>query len=477
MKYRNIIQTQNYINGKFVSHTTKLPVYNKYSQELLAEIPLANAHQIKDAITSNASAFQIMRNYSAGKRAEFLETIYQKLSEKKEAFAELIALEGGKPISYARSEVMRGLDNIKTGIRETYQFSGEIVPIDYLNGQGKTAYTIRKPLGAVLAITPFNFPLNLALHKIIPAIAIGTSITVKIPPQAPLTMLAFAKIIDEAGLPAGAVNILYTNNELAEKLVLDNTFKILSFTGSDKVGFMLKKLAENKKVFLELGGNAAAIVDKTANLQRAARKLVYGSFLNAGQICISTQRIFVLNNVYDEFLNYFLEETGKVKSGYMLDEDVINSSMISKSDVERIEKYIKSATLKGAKILTGGHIANVKANLFEPTVLTGTNNTMEIYKNEAFAPVVVIEKVKDFDEAVKKVNDSKYGLQAGVFTDSYENIQKAIQDIEVGGVIFNESPGFRIDSMPYGGIKNSGIGKEGAKYVMREFTEEKLIVL
>ncbi len=471
MKYKN------YINGEFFDSGDIFNVYDKYSGKLLAKVSIANENLIEKAMESNRKAFSIMNNYSAGKRASFLEKIYHLLEEQKEDFARLIALEAGKPIGYARSEVTRALDNIQTGIRETYHFTGETVPMDYLNGTGKTAYTIRQPSGPVLAITPFNFPLNLALHKIIPAIAVGTSITVKPAPQAPLTLLKFAELIHQAGLPKGAVNILFTDNRHSQKMVEDERYKILSFTGSDKVGWFLKSLSGKKKVLLEMGGNAAAIVDETADIQRAARKLVYGSFLNAGQICISTQRIFVQKKIYDSFVELFIEETKKVKSGSPLDEEVINSSMISKQDLLRIDQWVKEAKEKGAKVLYGGEILDEKANIYMPTVLRDTNNQMKVYTEEAFAPVVLIEPYSGFNEAVEKVNDSRYGLQAGVFSNHLPHVLQAQKELEVGGVIINEVPGFRIDSMPYGGVKDSGMGREGARYVMQEYTEPKLIVL
>jgi len=467
----------NFINNQFINSANKHPVYQKYTGDLIAEVPIADEQDIEQAIRGNIQAFEIMKNYSAGTRANFLEDIYLLLEKKKENFARLIAEEAGKPISYARSEVIRALDNIKTGIRETYLFGGNIVPMDYLNGQGKTAYTIHMPIGPILAITPFNFPLNLALHKIIPAIAVGATITVKPAPQAPLSMLAFAQILKEVGLPDGAVNILFTNNELSQKMVEDDRYKVLSFTGSDRVGWKLKGISGKKKTYLEMGGNASAIIDETADLRRAARKLVYGSFLNAGQICISTQRIFVKKEVFNEFLEYFLSETSKIKSGNIMDEEVINSSMISSEDVKRIDSWINEAVDQGAEVLTGGKILNKKANIYAPTVLTNTTNQMKVYAEEAFAPIVLIEAFDDFNEAIQKSNDSRYGLQTGVFSNHLPHILQAQRELEVGGVIINEAPGFRIDSMPYGGVKNSGLGREGAKYAMSEFTEPKLIVL
>jgi len=477
MAYQDILQKKNFIGGEWMSSNNKMAVYDKYSQRLIAEIDLADQAQINLAIQKALAVSKVFKKFSMERRIGIIEKLYTQLQAKAEDFAQLIAAEGGKPISYARSEVYRALDNLKTGIREAYLFTGEQIPIDYLNGKNKTAYTIRQPLGIVLGITPFNFPLNLALHKLIPAIAVGAPIVLKPAPQAPLTLLAFAKLIENTDLPKGAISILITDNENAQILVEDDNIKVFSFTGSDKIGWMLKSLANKKKVLLEMGGNAAAIVDDAINLQRAARKLVYGSFLNAGQICISTQRIYVLEHAYEDFLKYFIEETKKIKSGDVRDQDVINSSMISEKDLLRIKSWIDEAVSQGAKVLYGGNFYDKKSNIFEPTILSQTNNQMKVNREEAFAPVVMIEKVRNFAEAIDLINESRYGLQAGVFTNNLEHIQLAQADLDVGSVIVNDVPGFRIDSMPYGGIKDSGIGKEGARYVMHDYTESKLIVI
>ncbi len=468
---------KNYINGQFLDSSQKLSVYQKYTGELLAEVPVATALHVEEALQSAAKSFTILKQFSAEKRAEILSKLYDLLQNKADYFVQLIAAEAGKPISYAQSEVVRALDNIKTGIWASLTFKGRQIAMDYLNGKGKTAYTIRQATGPVLGITPFNFPLNLALHKLIPAIAVGASVILKPAPQAPLTLLALAKLIDQIDLPKGAVQILYTTNELSQKMVEDERLKILSFTGSDKVGWLLKSLAGKKKVLLEMGGNAASIVDETADLKRAAKKLAYGSFLNAGQICISTQRIYILETVFDEFMELFISETEHLKSGDMFDPDVVNSSMISHEDLVRIDQWIQEAVNQGAKILQGGHILNEAANVYAPTILTDTKPDMKIWSEEAFAPVVLVEKVSNFKQAVLAANNSRYGLQAGVFTQNLKHILYAQNHLEVGGLIVNESPGFRIDSMPYGGIKDSGLGREGALYAMTDFTEPKLIVL
>jgi len=475
--YQKIINTKNYINGQFVTAASALPVYQKYTQELLAELSLADKNHVEEAIASAFHSFSIFRKFPAEKRAGILQDLYDSVKQNKDELAFLIAAEAGKPLDYAKSEVNRALDNIKTGIRATLTYAGKMIPMDYLNGKGKTAYTIREPLGPVLGITPFNFPLNLALHKLIPAIATGASIILKPAPQAPLTLLALASFLEKTELPKGAVNILMTTNELSQKMVEDNRLKILSFTGSDKIGWMLKSIAGKKKVLLEMGGNAAAIIDESADLKRAAKKLVYGSFLNAGQICISTQRIYVLDTVFDEFSKLFIEETQQVKSGDMFAPDVINSSLISKNDLYRVSDWVNEAVKQGAKVLAGGHILDESHHIYAPTVLTNTQTSMKIVNNEAFAPVVIIEKVKDIKEAVDMVNDSRYGLQAAVFTNDLKNSFYAQQNIDAGGIIINDVPGFRIDGMPYGGIKDSGMGREGAFEAMNDYTEPKLIVI
>ena len=473
---QSIVTSHNYINGKFVTSAQMHSVFQKYTGELLAKIPVATESQVEEAIQNAQKTFPVIKNFSAEKRAQILWSLYEQLHDRKEYFARLIAAEAGKPISYARSEVNRALDNLQTGIRAALQFAGKQIPMDYLNGKGKTAYTIRQALGPVLGITPFNFPLNLALHKLIPAIAVGAPLILKPAPQAPLTLLAFARLLQNTELPPGAVQILFTTNELAQKMVEDNRLKILSFTGSDKIGWFLKSKAGKKKVLLEMGGNAAAIIDQTADLKRAAKKLAYGSFLNAGQICISTQRIFVLEEVFESFINIFLNETAKIKSGDIFDEDVVNSSMISARDIQRTDEWVAEAVQQGARILSGGSVLDPQANIYAPTVLTDTRTGMKIYDNEAFAPVVMIEKIKTFKEGIARINESRYGLQAGVFSNDLKNLMTAQNELEVGGVIVNDIPGFRIDSMPYGGIKDSGVGREGGMYALNDFTEPKLIV-
>ncbi len=465
------------IGNKPADSPQQSEVFDKYTGELLGTVPLATASQWDEAIRHAEKAFRHFRTYSAERKAGILAALHDGILEREELLTRLIIREAGKPAGYARNEIRRAVDNIETGIRETLNLAGEMVPMDYLNGKGKTAYTIRVPYGPMLGISPFNFPLNLALHKIIPAVATGTPVIIKPAPQTPLTMGVVADILAQTDLPEGLIQVVFSDNRLAEKAVLDPRFKLLSFTGSDKVGWHLKKISPALKVFLEMGGNAAAVVDENADLNRAARKLAYGSFLYAGQICISVQRIYVMEKVFDAFTEIFLDETRKIISGNPMNDDVTNGPLISEKDLDRVAATVDEAVAGGAKILTGGKILDRSHRLYAPTVLTGTDMNMAVMADEIFGPVVNINPVPDIRRAIREVNASRYGLQAALYSDSLENIQTFIRDVDAGGIMINEIPGFRIDGMPYGGMKHSGLGREGARYAIREMTQPKLIVM
>ena len=359
---------------------------------------------------------------------------------------------------------------------ETVRFGGEVVPIDFGAGTGKTAYTKRFPVGPVLCITPFNFPLNLALHKIGPALAAGCSVILKPPPQAPLTALAFAKLVEEAGYPGGVLNVLVCDIPEAEIMVKDDRIKMISFTGSDKVGWHLKNICGRKKIALELGGNASVIVDDSADVDTAAKSIASGAFLYAGQICISTQRILVHNLVYEKFMDSLLGYVKLIKVGDPMEAGVTVGPVIDKENLVRIKEWVDEAIEKGAKVLIGGEVLREKNNLYKPTLVTDTEKEMKIVSREVFGPVATIEKIETFQEGVNKANDSDYGLQTGIFTNDLDHMKEAHENLEVGGVIINNVPGFRIDNMPYGGVKSSGFGREGIRYVMEEMTEPRLIV-
>ncbi|MEZ5171993.1 MAG: aldehyde dehydrogenase family protein [Bacteroidia bacterium] len=465
-----------YINGNYCRNATgnELLVYNKYSGELMARVPQVSEKEIEPTIASSIKAFKELRTILPAKRIEILENLKLLLQQQKEEFAQLICSEAGKPHFYAKQEVERCLKTIQAGIRETGNASGE--SLNVLDDR-KFAFTQRFATGPVLGITPFNFPLNLALHKIIPAIAVGTSIVLKAPPQAPLTLLKFAELITEAGAPSGTVNVLVCENSLAEKMVRDDRFSVLSFTGSDKVGWYLKSISGKKKVLLELGGNAPAIVDATANLHQAAQQIAYGAFLYAGQICISTQKIFVAEAVADNFRDLLLSETNAVKSGNPETDGVINGPLIDQTVVERTVNRIDEALRCGANLLSGGKILNAESRIFAPTIISHVDPALSLQKDEVFAPVAILETVRNTEHAVKLANNSRFGLQCGVFCSDTEVFKTAYHELEYAAVLLNSAPGFRLDHLPYGGIKDSGQGREGIRYAMQEYTESRLAII
>jgi acyl-CoA reductase-like NAD-dependent aldehyde dehydrogenase len=476
--YKDVLKTDNFINNEWIStgNGNKLPVLEKYSNTPLAEVPEATEAQMETAIVSAVKAFEDFKTWSAGRRSAHLAKLADLLENKREAFIDLIIKEAGKPRGYATNEIDRCLTTIRTAVAETLRFAGETVPLDYGAGEGKTAFTKRFPVGVVACITPFNFPLNLLLHKVAPALATGCTVVIKPAPQSPLCTLALAALVKEAGYPAGVFNALACDIPVAEKLVRDDRVAKLSFTGSEKVGWYLKSICGRKKVTLELGGNAAVIIDESADLTGVAKKVAVGAFIYAGQICISTQRIFVHEKVYDAFEAELIKEVNALPVGDPNDAVTLVGPVIDSGHLKRIDEWVKEAVNSGAKLLCGGKIKNAEFNLFEPTLLTHTNNSMKVACAEVFGPVAIIEKVKSFEDAIARTNDSAFGLQAGVFTNRLDHFKMAHETLEVGGIIMNNIPGFRIDSMPYGGVKDSGLGREGIKYAMEEMTEGRLIV-
>lgn len=471
-------QKSNFVNNEWLTTGTGefLSVLDKYHGNEIGKIPQASEEQMEEAIVAALSAFETTKSWSAGKRAEMMQKLYNKLEEQQEKFVDLIINEGGKPRSYARNEIQRSLTTLRLAIEEATRFGGEMIPMDWGAGEGKTAFTKRFPIGVVACITPFNFPLNLVMHKVAPACAVGCTVVIKPAPQAPMTCLAFAELFKEVGYPAGAINVLCCAIPVAEKLVKDERVAKLSFTGSDKVGWYLKSICGKKKITLELGGNAAVIVDEDADLEGISDLVAKGAYLYAGQICISTQRIFVHAKVYDKFEKALIESIKKLKVGDAKDKDVSVGPVIDKGHLKRINDWVMEAKEKGAKLLLGGKIQNESHNLFQPTLITNSTPDMKVAAEEVFGPVAIIEKADSFEDLIKMTNNSKYGLQVGVFTNSMKNFKLASENLEVGGVMMNNIPGFRIDHMPYGGVKDSGLGREGLRYAMEEMTEGRLIV-
>ncbi len=431
---------------------------------------------MEEAISKAFSSKHTHLQIPAGTRESCLQKLATLLESKYADFVDLIVRESGKPIGNARAEVDRGVRTLRLAAAESLRFCGEIIPMDFGAGAGKTAFTKRIPVGVVVGITPFNFPLNLVLHKVAPALAVGCPIIIKPAPQAPLTALALAALVQEAGFAAGALQVLLCENALAERLVTDPRIAMLSFTGSDAVGWRLRAIAGKKKVALELGGNAAVIVDETTDLPTAAKAVCIGAYSYAGQTCISTQRVFVVEAVFARFQQLLIDEIEQIKSGNPHDENVVNGPIIDAGHLDRIDAWVHEAIAGGAQVLAGGKILSQTHHIFAPTLLTQTDPSMKVCHDEVFGPVAVLEKVSDFEMAVDKVNESRYGLQVGVFTNCIDRVKWAHSHLEVGGVIINGAPGFRVDNMPYGGIKDSGAGREGVRYAMEEMTEPRLLV-
>lgn len=451
-------------------------VYNPYTNLCIKELYNLQVNEVTELIKSTNKAFQAYRKTNKGERAQLLERIYISVESNKSQFINYFVEEAGKPISYARLEIERCLQTIQCGIQSCYKTQDEIIPMDFAQGLGRKAFTMQVPAGPVLAFSPFNFPLNLALHKIIPALVAGNSIVLKAPPQAPSAALLFAELVAQAGAPEGLVNVIICTNELAGDLVENPAFAIFSFTGSSEVAWMLHSRAGKKKTILEGGGNAAVIIDKNTDIDAIAKRVAYGSFVYAGQICISTQRIYVVSEIAHEFEHAFISATLQIQSGNPALQETINGPLIHANAINKLEKHLSQAQKDGAKLLIGGNILQGHNQVFEPTIITSTKPNMSVVTDELFAPVAVLETVKDFHEGIQAANHSRYGLQCGVFTNDLRKMKDAMQEIEAGAIIFNDIPGFRMDHMPYGGVKDSGTGREGIDFAIKAYTESKLII-
>ncbi len=463
------------LNGKFVSEGKAVEVRAPYNGDVIGTLTYGTRQHAEQAIAAAQRAFSTTRRLPAYERQRVLRAIAQALAERKEEFARVLAVEAGKPIKAARVEVERAIFTFHVAAEEATRITGETLPLDLQpSARGRWAILRHFPIGVVSAITPFNFPLNLAAHKIAPAIACGCTVVLKPPPQDPLTTMMLAEIVQQTGWPDGAVNIVPLSNEDAAPLITDERVKLLTFTGSAKAGWAMRQQAGHKRVVLELGGNAGCIVHGDADLAYAAERCVAGGFGYAGQSCISVQRILVERPAFEQFTAMIVAGAKKLKTGDPLEETTDVGPMIRESDAQRAEQWVKEAVDGGAKLLCGGHR---QGSLFEPTVLTHTQPTMRVNCEEVFAPVVTVEPYDSFDDALRRVNDTPYGLQAGLFTRDARLIFKAFEELEVGGVIAGDIPSFRMDHMPYGGMKESGTGREGLKYAIEDMTERKLLVM
>lgn len=463
------------VNGSWRTARETIPDVNPFTGRTIARVCVADSTLMDAAIDSAERAAASARKLSAHERREILKGIAAGIGKRKEEIARMITAESGKPIAFARAEADRSVLTFTLAAEEAGRLGGEVIPLD-ITGASKGYIGIVRPvpLGAIAAISPFNFPINLVAHKVAPAIAAGNTVVLKPPSQTPMTALLLGEIAEKAGVPAGMLNVVPAPVPVADRLVTDPRIKMLTFTGSPAVGWDMKARAGKKKITLELGGNAGAIVHDDANLDWAVPRLALGAFANAGQVCISVQRIYVQERIYDAFVKKFTAHAKKIAVGDPMDEKTVVGPLIDKKAADRVEEWIAEAHSAGAKILAGGRR---KGNVIEPTVISDAARDLKVSCLEVFGPVVTLTAYKRFEEAVAAVDDSVYGLQAGVFTRDIGRIAYAFDNLEVGGVVINDYPMFRVDNMPYGGVKDSGFGREGLRYAIQEMTEPRLLVI
>ena len=463
------------IGGKHISSEDLVDVENPYTGEVIDTVPIAHRQTAQLAIDAANDAKESLVEMSAFKISNKLLNAVAKLEERREEFAQLLCQEVGKPINEALVEVDRSIETLRLSAEEAKRIYGESVPLDAgLNGKGFFAFTQRLPLGVVAAITPFNYPLNLTIHKIAPAIACKNTVIVKPPTEAPLSVMKFCELLDEE-FPDGVVNVVTGyGSEIGDYLVCSSEIDKISFTGSVTTGMMISQKAGMKKVTLELGGNDPVIILKDADLDKAVKGIINGAFLNAGQVCMGVKRLIVEDCVADELGKKLVEATEKLIMGNPSDSKTTLGSLISEKAAMQVEETVNNAVSEGAKILTGGAREGA---FYSATVIDNVTSDMDLVVRETFGPVAPIIRVHDLDEAIEVANATEYGLQAGVFTADYAAAMRCAQEIEAGTVFVNKQSTFRTDNMPFGGFKNSGVGKEGIKYAVDEMTKTKLIGL
>ncbi len=465
-----------YLAGTWVDSPDRLEVTNPADPSNPAGATYnATEAQYEQAVEAAVAAFEHTRVLPAYERGLALREISSGIKARREELGRIVSLEAGKPIRDALVEVDRAVLTFRLGAEEAERMTGEMIPLDLMaSSKGRVGITRRFPIGPVAAISPFNFPLNLAAHKLAPAIAAGCSIVLKPPSKDPLTMLTVAEIVDGVGLPAGAVSILPMTRELGDRMVADERFKLLTFTGSPSVGWRMKARAGKKKVVLELGGNAGVIVDRSADLDWAVRRTLVGAFTYAGQVCISVQLMFLHEDIREPFLEKLVAGARALRLGDPLQPDTDVGPMVDTQAAERTQRWVDEAVQLGGRIVAGG---KADGAFFEPTILENVPVEAQVCSNEAFAPLVVAFPFTDFEDAIRQVNDSSFGLQTGVFTNDLGNAWQAFNELEVGGVIVNDIPTYRIDHMPYGGVKDSGLGREGLRWSIEDMTEIRIMVL
>ena len=464
------------IGGEWTGNGDALEVKNKYDGSTVGVLPTASREDLDQAIEAAQAAEDLMAEMPAYKRAEILLKTAALLRERADDLAKTIAAEAGKALKFARAEVDRAISTFTIASEEAKRLHGETIPLDAVPaGEGYFGFWTRRPVGVIAAISPFNFPLNLVAHKVAPAIASGNTIVLKPASTTPLTAVKLCQILVEAGLPAGAINLVVgSGGTVGEWLVTDARVDKITFTGSPDVGRHILSVAGIKKVTLELGNTSPVVVARDADLDFVAKRCAVGAYYNSGQVCISVQRIYSEKQIYEPFSEKFVKATEAMVVGDPLDERVDVGPMIDPGEVDRIEGWVNEAKDSGAKILTGG---KRDGTVYYPTVLAGVSQEMKVVAEEAFAPVASIIASDDFESALEQANDTKFGLQVGVFTKDIDRVFRAVKRLNFGGVIVNDTPNFRADHMPYGGNRQSGLGREGVRFAMEEMTNIQLVAI
>lgn len=464
-----------YLANKAVFANSDLEVTNKYTQKVATRVALADAKVIDQAIAAAQAAQPALNKIPPYKRQQILEHCVTRFKERFDELAFALCIEAGKPIKDAQGEVTRLIDTFKIAAEEAVRINGEVIELQITErAKGYSGMTKRVPIGPCSFISPFNFPLNLAAHKVAPAIAAGCAFVLKPASRTPIGALIIGEILAETDLPAGAFSILPCSRDGADLFTTDERFKLLSFTGSPDVGWALKAKAGKKPVVLELGGNAACVVDKDADIEDAITRIVFGAYYQSGQSCISVQRVIVHSDIYAEFKKAYVEKVSNLVEGDPLDPETFIGPMIAESEAKRLEGWVQDAVAKGATLLCGGQR---KGAMLSATILEDVPGECDINAEEAFGPVSVLSSFEDFDDALVSVNNSQFGLQAGIFTRDIFKAHKAWDELEVGGVVIGDVPSWRVDNMPYGGVKESGLGREGIRYAIEDMTEIRLMVL
>ena len=463
------------VNGEWRTGEGTFEVHSPYDGSVVAEIAVPTAADVEEASQVAHDTFEESKNLPIWARADALDHISKRLSETIEENANLIAAEGGKPLKWATVEATRAVSTFRWASEVIRHGTDEAMRLDTEQALGSRLGLLRRfPLGPVLGITPFNFPLNLVAHKVAPSLGVGAPIVVKPASATPIGSLRLAEFFAETDLPKGMFQVLPVSSKVADGMARDDRFKKISFTGSSEIGWYLKGLDPKKRVTLELGGNAGVIVHSDADLDFAAQRIAFGGYYQAGQSCISVQRVLVATEVYDDFAARLTKQVESLKVGDPMDPTVDVGPVIQAQEVERIQGWVDEAVSQGAQVLTGG---TGEGPIFQPTLIADVKPEMKVCREEVFGPVVTISPYQTFDDALKSVNDSKYGLQAGVFTNDISRAMEAHRTLEVGGVIINDVSAFRADQMPYGGSKDSGFGREGLRFAMEEMTEQRIMVL